>query len=771
MEIELKELFELALKDGINLFVGSGFSVYASDTNGKKLPIGSELCNELSQEFQTHDLHDLTKVCTIIDSFNSEGLSGYLSERFSVQDYPSFYENITTINCPRIFTTNIDNLLSKVYENSSQKYLNNIFLNGFCYQDRNCIDYVPLHGSVEVPDSKFLFNMQEVSSSFRSQRNGWTSLTLSVNQIPSLFIGYSLSDVGAIESLFGDNQLKTNQKNKWIVLQKQDPGSEAYFKALGFKIIIADTKELLNYFGTLNLSINKSSNNQKDYLEKLYPDACIPKGTKNKSIRSIDEFFLGSSPIWSDVISNRIYRISHFDNITNLIEQPKHVIITGIPASGKSTLLMQVAKHISSYKRAFVFNKILTFNKSNIIKNEIKTPTVLFIDNFTNDIDAFINLTANKNIKLIGFDRYYNVDISIHKLPRSSFEFYDSTDLTPKDIQGIYDKIPLSLRKSPLTTKNIPSDIPSIFEIVNYNIKKTEITSRYKPVIKELNESDPILLELLVLSCYLHACRTPVSFEVANSYLSDDIETYDEVLEILDSLKGLVNEVVGNIIDEEQDQDYYQPRSQILAETIISQTSNKDFGFVYKKFHKNVPQHVIPNYHVFKRYAYDCFYAIKAFSNWKEGLEFYDDVFLRDRTPFILQQESLFLLKKKKFDQAALKIDYALQISRKRFFSIENTHAIILFKANINSNNSETSIRGILDRSMQILKSCYLDDQRKTYHAVTFAEQAISYFTRFSDSRANEYLALAKKWLLAIGVDKKYDVRARSLLKELDNLT
>jgi len=771
MEIELKELFELALKDGINLFVGSGFSVYASDINGKKLPIGSELCNELSQEFQTHDLHDLTKVCTIIDSFNSEGLSGYLSERFSVQDYPSFYENITTINCPRIFTTNIDNLLSKVYENSSQKYLNNIFLNGFCYQDRNCIDYVPLHGSVEVPDSKFLFNMQEVSSSFRSQRNGWTNLTLSVNQIPSLFIGYSLSDVGAIESLFGDNQLKTNQKNKWIVLHKKDPGSEAYFKALGFKIIIADTKELLNYFGTLNLSINKSSNKQKDYLEKLYPDACIPKGTKNKSIRSIEEFFLGSSPIWSDVISNRIYRISHFDNITNLIEQSKHVIITGIPASGKSTLLMQVAKHISSYKRAFVFNKILTFNKSNIIKNEIKTPTILFIDNFTNDIDAFINLTTNKNIKLIGFDRYYNVDISIHKLPKSSFEFYDSTDLTPKDIQGIYDKIPLSLRKSPLTTKNIPSDIPSIFEIVNYNIKKTEITSRYKPVIKELNESDPILLELLVLSCYLHACRTPVSFEVANSYLSDDIETYDEVLEILDSLKGLVNEVVGNIIDEEQAQDYYQPRSQILAETIISQTSNKDFGFVYKKFHKNVPQHVIPNYHVFKRYAYDCFYAIKAFSNWREGLEFYDDVFLRDRTPFILQQESLFLLKKKKFDQAALKIDYALQISRKRFFSIENTHAIILFKANINSNNSETSIRGILDRSMQILKSCYLDDQRKTYHAVTFAEQAISYFTRFSDSRANEYLALAKKWLLEIGVDKKYDVRARSLLKELDNLT
>ena len=771
MNIELKELFELALKEGINLFVGSGFSVYANDENGERLPTGAGLCNELSREFSTHNLHDLSKVCTIIDSFNSEGLKQYLSSRFSVQDYPSFYENITTINCPRIFTTNIDNLLSRIYENSSHKYLNNIFLNGFCYQDRNCIDYVPLHGSVDVPDSKFLFNMQEVSSSFRSQRNGWASLSLSVNQIPSLFIGYSLSDVGAIESLFGDNQLASNQKNKWIVLYQSDPGAEAYFRALGFKIIIADTKELLDYFGTLDLSTNKLLLKKNDSLDKLYPEACIPKGTKNKSIRSIDEFFLGASPIWSDVISNRIYKISHFDNITNLIEQPKHIIVTGIPASGKSTLLLQIAKHISTYKRAFVFNKILTFNKANIIKNEIKTPTILFIDNFTNDIDAFINLTSNKNIKLVGFDRYYNVDISIHKLPSHMFEFYDSTDLTPKDIQGIYEKIPLSLRKSPLTTKDIPSDIPSIFEIVNYNIKKTEITSRYKPVIKELREGDPILLELLILSCYLHACRTPVSFEVANSYLSEDIDSYDEVLNILDSLKGLVNEVVGNIIDEEQDQDYYQPRSQILAETIISQTSNKDFGLVYDKFHKNVPQHVIPNYHVFKRYAYDSFYTIKAFSNWKEGLEFYNVVFSRDKTPFVLQQAALYLLRKKKFDQAALKIDSALQISRKRFFSIENTHAIILFKANINSCNSETSIRGILDRSMQILKSCYLDDQRKTYHAVTFAEQAIAYYTRFSDSVAQDYLNLAKTWLLEVGLDKKYDIRARGLLKELDKLT
>ena len=771
MKIELQELFERTIREGVNLFIGSGFSIYAKDKYGRNLPTGGELSLELAQEFDCPHINDLSKICTIIDSFNSEGLKKYLSARFNVGDYPRFYDSITHLSCQRIFTTNIDNLLSLLYESNSKKYLNNIFLNGLGFKDPNCIDYIPLHGSIEVEDSKILFNAQEVASSYGTQRNGWASLSLSASQIPSLFIGYSLNDVGAIEALFSDVQFRSSQKNKWIVLYKADAGTEAYFKALGFKIIISETKELLDYFGSLSFSPDQIRNKNKDYLEELYPSACIPKGTNNINIRNIDEFFLGASPIWADILSNRIYKVSHFDTIINLIEKGKHVIVTGIPASGKSTLLLQIAQYISTYKRSFVFNQILTINKTNIIKNEIKSATVLFIDNFTNDMDAFINLQENRNIQLIGFDRYYNVDMNVHKIQQDAFEFYDVSDLTPQDIQGIYDKIPLTLRKSPMTTKNIPSDIPSIFEIVNYNINKAEITNRYKPVIMDLKAKDPLLSELLILSCYLHACRTPVSFEVANSYLSDDIESYEDVLELMNSLNGLINEVVGNIIDDENDQDYYQPRSQILAETVIKQCNNKDFGEVFTKFHELVPKHVIPNFQVFKRYAYDCSYAMKAFPDWQGGLEFYENIFYQDKTPFVLQQSALYLLRMKKFQEAAIKIDHALQISTKRFFSIENTHAIILFKANINTPHINANTRGTLDRSMQILKSCYLEDQRKPYHAITFAEQALEYYTHFTDSVAIEYLNISKKWLMEIDVDKrKYDIRLRNLLREIEQL-
>ena len=620
-----------------------------------------------------------------------------------------------------------------------------------------------------MPEMKFLFNKQEVSGSFRTELSAWVNLNNSANQLPSIFIGYSLEDVGAIESLFGSKGGTTTQKDKWILLRKKDPANIAYFKALGFKIIVGDIHEFLQFINGIDF-ISRKKSSQKDDIEEIYPEARVPRNKDTGRIRQIDEFFLGSAPIWSDILSNRIYKTSHLDNMANLIERSKNLIITGIPASGKSTLLLQLAKKISVNQRVLFF-KDLSPNKSNIIRNEIKMPTVILVDNFTSDTDSFVNLSRNKFIKLVGFDRYYNVDISIHKLPDSDFFTYDVSDLTPQDIQGIYNTIPLSIRKKKMVTKKEFHEVPSIFEIVNYNIDKPDINERYKKILLELDESDPVLLELLIMTCYVHSCRTPVSFEVINSYLSDYISSFTEVQEYMDSLKGMVREALGNLLNDiEADQDYYQPRSQILAETIIAQTNSKHFRKVFEKFHDYVPKHQIPNFYVFKRQGYDAFYVTKAYYDWKEGLKFYERAYQTDKNPFLLQQCSLYLLRKKRYSEAALKIDKALQTSYKRIFSIENTHAIILFKANINLISNDPSIRDTLDKSMEILKECFKEDQRKTYHAITFAEQSIDYFTKYPDIKAMDNLQLAKKWLEEIRDERKYYSRFKKLYTQIAEL-
>lgn len=770
MKIQLEELFKKNLNNGINLFLGAGFSIYSMDNEGRNLPLGSELSKELVNKFNCPPLNDLAKICTIIDAQESTRLHDYLEKRFNVRDYDERYNALLKINAPKIFTTNIDNLVYRIFEKSKNKYLNNIFLNGLCFNDSQCIDYIPIHGSIEMPDIKFLFNKQEITGSFRTRSQAWFSLTQAANQIPSVFIGYSLEDVGAIESLFGTKEPSIEQKEKWILLHKEDPGTEAYFKALGFNLIIGDVLEFLSYVNKQTESKQKVEKSSKDYIEKIFPQAVVPKGTFRGRVRQIDEFFLGSAPIWSDILSNRIHRTSHLSEILNLIEKNKSLIVTGIPASGKSTLMLQVAKELSKNKRALLF-EYLSVNKSNIIKNEIRQPTIILIDNFTSEIDSFTNLEMNNFIQVIGFDRYYNVDISIHKLPNELYNFYDVSDLNQQDIQSIYNSIPLTIRKPSLTTKRRKDEIPSIFEIVNYNIKKPELSERYKSIINDLNKSDSSLLDLLIMTCYLHACRTPVSFEVANSFIGEEVESYQEVIDMMDSLRGMVHETLGDLVDEyDTDQDYYQPRSQILSETIISQTGGKIFRRVFERFHENVPKHQIPLFYIFKRNAFDAFYVTKAFPNWKEGLEFYDMAFETDRNPFLLQQCALYLLKKKKYTEAALKIDYALQISKRRFFSIDNTHAIILFKANINSESIDLQIRTTLDKSMKILQDCYNEDQRKTYHAITFADQALEYYTRYPDEKSIDYLSMAYKWLKEISVERKYYHRTSHLMNELEKL-
>jgi energy-coupling factor transporter ATP-binding protein EcfA2 len=771
MKIELKETLERHLKEGINLFLGAGFPIYSQDIHGNKLPLGFQLNNELVKEFNCPNINDLTKVCTIIDSIDSDGLKHYLSDRFNVSKYDKIYDTLINIKCPRIFTTNIDNLVDKIFDNTTAKYLNNVFINGSCYLDKNCVDYIPIHGSVEMPDMKYLFNKQEVSGSYRTQINAWISLTHAASQIPSIFLGYSLDDVGAIESLFGNQGGNATQKEKWILLHKEDPGSEAYFKALGFKIIVGDMKEFLEYIEQLNINTNIiKPEKKKDSIEEIYPEASIPKNNYIGRIRQIDEFFLGAAPIWSDILSNRIHITHHLDEISNLLEKNKNVIVTGIPASGKSTLLLQLAKKKNTSRRVLIFNS-LTINKSNIIKKEINSPTIILVDNFTSDIDAFINLATNPKIKLVGFDRYYNVDISVHKIPYATYETYDVSDLTPQDIQGIYNSIPLSIRKPRMITTQSSNEIPSVFEIVNYNINKPDINDRYKDILIELNTSDPLLLDLLIMTCYMHSCRIPVSFEVANSFLGEEASDYDEVLELMDSLRGMVQEALGDLVDElDDDQDYYQPRSQILAETIITQTKPEYFKRVFEQFHANVTKHIIPNYHIFKRSGYDAYYVSKAYSNWQEGLEFYETAYFADSNPFLLQQCALYLLKKRRYTEAAFKIDKALQIAHKRFFSIDNTHAIILFKANINANGKDPDIRITLDKSMKILKECYHEDQRKIYHAVTFAEQALEYFTKYADNIAIDYMKLAYEWLKEVQSGRKYHRRSKDLLKQLEEL-
>ncbi len=94
MEIENRGMLENSFRNGINLFLGSGFSVLAKDAVDHPLPIGTKLAEELITTFNldTFKALNLSQLCTVIKSSNEQKLNDYLQRRFTVNKYDPLYK-------------------------------------------------------------------------------------------------------------------------------------------------------------------------------------------------------------------------------------------------------------------------------------------------------------------------------------------------------------------------------------------------------------------------------------------------------------------------------------------------------------------------------------------------------------------------------------------------------------------------------------------------------------------------------------------------------
>ena len=122
MEIENKEAFSSALLNEINLFIGAGFCVLAKNQNEEFLPTGGELSQDIIEKFDMGDVGNLNlgQICTIISRNNRLELNEYLIDKFTVANYDERYTALENrLNISHIFSTNIDNLIHKIFGKSN----------------------------------------------------------------------------------------------------------------------------------------------------------------------------------------------------------------------------------------------------------------------------------------------------------------------------------------------------------------------------------------------------------------------------------------------------------------------------------------------------------------------------------------------------------------------------------------------------------------------------------------------------------------------------
>lgn len=751
INVENEHTFNKALSEGINLFLGAGFSLLAKDAKNRTLPLGDKLKDELVKEFNldTEKALELPQLCTVLEASMKQDFYNFLQTRFYVESFDEKYKCMHGINVKHIFSTNIDNLIHKIYENNENNYINDIIVQGPNFHDREAIDYCPLHGCILHENLPLTFSATDITTSFHDDFDKWGFLTNRIQTLPTLFWGYRLSDAGVLQAISPKTIKGRSHKHKWIIIPNENEAEISFFRALGFQIIIGRTNEVLDYIDGLELIKDKDTDNLRNTKE-LFPYAAIPE-MASVPVSPIQNFYLGSPPNWFDVYSGNIHRTTHMSNIIDSINSGKHTIIYGIPACGKTTLAMLVATEIN-YKGHKLFyqsmNTSMTVEKAEMIINKLKGERALiFIDDFCDEILSFMSFFESHNIQLVGIDREYNFDVISHKIPYADFNVLDVSEISNFDFQSIFEKIPEKIRKdnyiSPRTQEGV---VPSIFEMIEANIIMPNLKERFSSVLVQLKNESEVLHDLFVLCCYVSSCRTPLSYDMASSFLSDDDLSYDEITDYFDTLGALLAEYSNALYF---DQDYYTLRSYSVTYAVLSQVQSLDLQRVLKRFHEKVSQIRICNFNVFRRKAFDADIMKKAFSNWEDGRDFYEVLYERDNSPYIRQQGALYLAKKNRFREAFLWIEEALLQSRNKIMSIRHSHAIILFKANVNLDHSDEIVQQTLKQSLDILSDCYKYDNRKTYHVLTFADHSLQYWKIFRDDIARKYLSTSKSWLEA----------------------
>lgn len=770
MQFENQHLLIDAFSTGLNLFVGAGFSTLAKDTSGKPLPLGAQLRDELASHMGQMDLRslDLPQLASVLYSTNRDSFYKYLADRFTVSHFDSKYRVLDSLNIASIFTTNIDTLLESIYANSGNHFLNDLDLVGPSWNKAGSVELVHLHGSVRRLDGRLLFSPTELAAAFTTDPDKFYALSSRLAERPTLFWGYGLNDAGVLETL----QPRTGSRRheyKWIVVHPPaatDP-YKAFLKSMGFQIIVASTSEMLEWISTHAIAGTKSpvpGNVVQDSVVKQY---AVPNAGTTP-VRAVREFFLGSSPSWYDAYSNHIPKLHHYAIIDNAIKKGGHTFVVGLPACGKTTILRQLAVQMT-YSGLILTAEIMTEGEARLLATRLsQTKCLLLFDNAFDSAEAINQLAGHANIQLCCFDRNYNYEIASQRI---SFKHstVDVSSLDAIDEQAVMHAIPKELAKEfmsiPLGRRH---DEPTVFEVIDANVKQGQIQERYRGVLDELRRHGVDYLDFLLVCCYVHRCRTPISMDMLIAFFRDRL-SYDSIYEVRNNLGNLLRD--NKELVDDVGQDLYAARSAIICDAVLRQCRPTDLARILTTFQKEVSPYRIFRYDVFRRNAYDNELALMAFPNWQDGYNFYERGFGIDRSYYMKQHGALYLSKKKQFQKAFDWIHDALYESGNRIFSIRNSYAAIMFNANIEADeHADGIVRKTLLESMQILKSCIDNDRRSAYHVFTFADQAIKLHERYGDAESAELIELAVEWVEREIKAEPWNTRLRFAAKRLKNV-
>ncbi|MAM29000.1 MAG: hypothetical protein CMC13_08250 [Flavobacteriaceae bacterium] len=426
------------------LFLGAGFSRDAINLNGQSFPSAWEL-GKLMWDFLGYSgEYDNTSLPEMYQAFLSAPKKLYDKKQFLENNLlsssiPEHYDTITRPLWFKIYTINIDDILSKTFRKSS------IPTDELCFPfdefkerdqslEKSQINY--LHGKLPCEPSEVVFSTQQYAKAQLANQPLYGQFVYDYASLPTIFLGTELDEplftryIEAREGKFGFRELRPksflitpnlspvkidNLKNNYNV--HHVPGSTQDFCAWLDTInneLPSKTEVLKRTFPSL-LSVLEFADmagvSKKSITKFARTFSRIPRDMQKRNIRSA--FLEGSSPRWNDITSELdVPRTITKDLLQNIEEQvisketsakSKLNIISGYAGSGKSTLLKRLGLTLSQNGHTVFLTYSDFFARVDEISEVlscIDDRVVLIFDNGVNALPIMDSLITEFNQKL-----------------------------------------------------------------------------------------------------------------------------------------------------------------------------------------------------------------------------------------------------------------------------------------------------------------------------------------------------------------------------------
>ncbi len=772
---KLETIASEILNGNCMLFLGSGFSLGATNTLDSDLPSSDALANILDAETEYDSEGDLEEAAEKYEEkFGQEKLSQKLHDTFTVKTTSEEQEIICRNKWRRIYTTNYDNIVELITTKDGNKYLPvSLSSNPQDYLDKRKI-VVHLNGSIYnirdgIRSSEFkLTSTSYLTNSFLN--SSWAKLfQFDIKDSDYIiFIGFSLKhDLDIKRILWEDSE--THKKCIFIIKEDEKESNIQKFSRYGsvFPIGLKSFAEVIDKCKkTATLKIHNNNRPLLCFTEHSFKQN---NSSKTQTITKIQDESIINLLLYGKVDDALVcqsiehqkelpYYInrSKIDNIINLIENgAKDILIHSDMGNGK-TMLIKGLSYILSNKNynVYVFKKYYDNLNDEIerICSSNSSNTIIIVDNYNTNkkvIEAI--LTFRTKQILIVTERTVTNDLTFDWLrEKSKKDFYeiDINHLDNGDISqcmSVLDNFGLWREYSTLNDfekkEHLKIQCKSSIRLILLDIiKSTDIKNRISNDIKQI-AAEPIAYEALVLM-------------FVSNILNWNIDLDDISYALDNTIKGNRSFYRNTIIKEYVDfiNSEIKVKSPILSEVILTEIMDvkrirETLVKAFKNFSTNSS---VSDYKKYMKTILS-YASLQRIFNKEEGedvfnyniVQFFEDIrscTFCERNPHYWLQYAIAKLGERKYDVAKLYFDnaytFAKKISSFDTYQIDNHYARYLLENTIN-NEYDTETFKAFKQAHNILTDEDHEKEKK-YYPFKVARLYYPFYEKFITKMSND---------------------------------